>query len=166
MAIDLQRASLRARRRKVIFFLLIVMVLTTIYQVIAYQVLLPNRPIVWRVADVSLMGEMVDRGARLAMLVMLEEDTRPEVPHQLAVFDDPAVRAELNRLRLRQMLIRIDPQRDTDRDWLAGQTIQKLPMLILHAQSYDEPIVLQGDDLEPERLAKVLEDVRFRRYAP
>lgn len=166
MAIDLERASLRARRRKVMLFLLIVIVLTSVYQFAAYQFLLPTRQIVWRVADVSLMGEMVDRGARLAILVMLEEDTRPEIPHQLAVFDDPAVRAELNRLRLRQMLVRIDPKRDADRNWLAGQSVKKLPMLILHATGYEQPIVLQGDDLQPEKLAKTLEDVRFRRYVP
>lgn len=154
----------RAQTKKVVFFVMVVILMVAVYQIISFYFILPNMPISWRRGNLELLKDFEEKKVRLTALVMLEEDSNPDIPHQLQLFDDPAVRMELNRLRGSRMLVLIDPKNDEHREWLQSQPQMRLPSLVLYASGYDPPIAVYCNDYTPEQMAKLLNDVRFQRY--
>ena len=154
----------RAKVRKGVFFILAIVIMVALYQVFAFN-FMPGMQVVWRRGDLELLEDFEKKQLRLAVLVMLEEDADPEIPHQLPLFDDLEVRTELNRLRTKNMLLLIDPKNDEHREWLAQQPEgTKLPFLMLYVAGYDSPVIVSTIGQDPESMAKLLNDVRFRRY--
>lgn len=157
--------SYKSNIRKVVVFLVTVTLLTTLYQIMMFQYVLPGRAVTWHRGSLELLQSLTEQRRRVAVLVMLEADIQDE-DEPLDVFKDPAVREEFNRLRLAPILIPIQSGDADHQEWMRQQGFEKLPGLLLYVRADRSPIQLNADDLAPRDLAKTLHDLRFERYEP
>lgn len=160
-----EQPQARAALRKTLLFLVVVMLLTFVYQAFAVRYIVPNMAISFRRADPEVLAGFEKSKRKMKVLVMLEADADPQIPHQLPIFDDPQVREAMNRLGGVNVLMALDPQKDEDREWMAEKGYERLPVLVLYASGYDAPVRLSLDRA-PAELARAIDDVRFERHVP
>ena len=157
--------NIRPKLRRVLLFILVVMGLTSAYQILMFNVVIPNKEIDWERSSIEQAQEFDKQGRRFAVLVMLADDLG-ESSQPLPVFDDESVRKEFNLLRLVPLLVAIESGNDSQQAWFKEQEFQKLPALMLYAAGRQEPFVLNADELDAQSLAKTLNEIRYQRYEP
>jgi hypothetical protein len=157
--------NVKGNVRRVVLFLVVVTGLAAVYQIMIFNYVLPNREIYWQKASVEQVEMFDEQGRRFAVLVLLDQDLGDST-QPLALFQEPQVREEFNRLRLTTLALPIGSSDAASQTWFKEQSIARLPALLVYASGYSEPIKLDASQLEPELLVKTLKDIRFQRYEP
>ena len=139
------------------------MVLATVYQVVMFNMVIPNRAIRWQRISVDQIQQFDEQGRRFVVLAILADDIPPE-GQPLAIFEESRVQQELNLLRLTPFVLAISPGNEQQQKWFKEQGLKKLPGLQLFVQGRKEPILIELTDVTPDTLADQFNDLRFQRF--